>query len=131
MSDALERDPKFFEAIVEKTAEVVKVCSPDGTLLYTNPAFEALFGWDRGEAVGSNILSYVHPDDIELIASETEAALEGAGSSPGPVSNRAVYRFRCSDGAYRVMEALGTYLMDDQAIGGVVILSREVRGPRK
>lgn len=126
-----ERNEGFYKAIVEKTAEVVKVCLPDGTLTYANPAFHNFYGWEVEEVIDSNILEYVHPNDIDLIARETEAALEGSADSPGPVSNRAVYRFRCADGTYRVMEALGTYLMDDEDIGGVIIFSRETAGPRK
>lgn len=125
-----ERDEDFYKAIVEKTAEVVKVCLPDGTLTYANPAFHDTYGWEVERVLGSNIMEYVHEDDIDRIARETGAALENSAESSGPVTNRAVYRFRCSDGTYRVMEAMGTYLMDDENIGGVVLFARAVSSPK-
>ncbi len=125
-----ERDEGFFKSIVEKTAEVIKVCLPDGTLTYANPAFRDMYGWEVEKVLGSNIMEYVHEDDIDRIARETGAALENSAESSGPVSNRAVYRFRCSDGTYRVMEAVGTYLMDDENIGGVVLFARPVSSPK-
>jgi PAS domain S-box-containing protein len=125
-----EWDEGFFRSIVEKTAEVVKVCLPDGTLTYANPAFRDTYGWEVERVLGSNIVECVHRGDIYRIARETEAALESSAEFSGPVSNRAVYRFRCSDGTYRVMEAMGTYLMDDENIGGVVLFSRAVSSPK-
>ncbi|MBA2693553.1 MAG: PAS domain S-box protein [Rubrobacter sp.] len=125
-----EWDEDFYKSIVEKTAEVVKVCRPDGTLTYANPAFEEAYGWEVERVLGTNIMEYVHEGDIDRIARETEAALENSVENSGPVSNRAVYCFRCADGTYRVMEALGTYLMDDENIGGVVLFTRAVSSPK-
>lgn len=130
MPDTLEMNGDFYKSIIEKTAEVVKVCRPDGTLTYANPAFKETYGWEIERVIGTNIMEYVHEGDIERIARETEAALEGSVESSGPVSNRAVYRFKCADGTYRVMEALGTYLMDDENIGGVVLFTRPVASPK-
>jgi PAS domain S-box-containing protein len=128
--NAPEKGEEFFRSIVEKTAEVVKVCLPDGTLTYANPAFEETYGWKVERVLGTNIMEYVHERDIERIARETEAALENSVENSGPVSNRAVYRFRCADGTFRVMEAMGTYLIDDENIGGVVLFTRAVTSPK-
>lgn len=130
MSKTPKKDEGFYKAIVERTREVVKVCQPDGTLTYANPAFHETYGWKVEDVLGSNIMEYVHEGDIERIASETEAALESSVESSGPVTNRAVYRFRCSDGTYLVVEAMGTYLMDDENIGGVVLFARPVSSPK-
>ncbi len=130
MPETPERNEDFYKSIVEKTAEVVKVCLPDGTLTYANPAFRDTYGWEVERVLGTNIMEYVHEDDIDRIARETGAALENSVASSGPVSNRAVYRFRCSDGTYRVMEAMGTYLMDDENVGGVVLFARAVSSPK-
>lgn len=125
-----KRDEEFFKSIVEKTAEVIKVCLPDGTLTYANPAFEEAYGWKVEAVLGTNIMEYVHEGDIDRVARETEDALKSSAESSGPASNRAVYRFKCADGTYRVMEAMGTYLMDDENIGGVVLFTRAVSSPK-
>jgi diguanylate cyclase (GGDEF)-like protein/PAS domain S-box-containing protein len=56
------------------------------------------------------------------VLEETEKAL----SAGGVVTNKAEYRFRHKDGSWRWMESIGTYPVDDPAVGGVVITSRDV-----
>ncbi len=39
---------------VEQSAETIVITDPDGTILYTNPAFEKSTGYTRAEALGQN-----------------------------------------------------------------------------
>jgi diguanylate cyclase (GGDEF)-like protein/PAS domain S-box-containing protein len=55
------------------------------------------------------------------VLEETEKAL----SEGGIVTNKAEYRFRHKDGSWRWMESVGTNLLDDPAVEGVVITSRD------
>ena len=96
---------------------------PDGTLRYASPAFERMLGYDPEEVVGKmNVLDHVHPDDLPHLLEETEKAL----SAGGVATNKAEYRFRHKDGSWRWMESVGTYLLDDPHVGGVVVTSRDV-----
>ena len=45
--------------------------------------------------------------------------------------NKAEYRFRHKDGSWRWMESVGTYLLDDPDVGGVVVTSRDVTERKK
>ena len=40
--------------VVEQTAESIVITDPGGTILYVNPAFEAVSGYTRAEAIGQN-----------------------------------------------------------------------------
>jgi len=113
----------WLRSVLENSTEVAKVVDPDGTLRYASPAFEWILGYDPVEAAGTmNVLDHVHPDDLPLVLAESEKALaEGKATS-----NRAEYRFRHKDGSWRWMESVGTYLLDDPAVGGVVVVSRDV-----
>jgi diguanylate cyclase (GGDEF)-like protein/PAS domain S-box-containing protein len=69
-----------------------------------------------------NVLHQVHPEDLSHVLEEIEKAL-----SEGDVAtNKAEYRFRHRDGSWRWMESVGTYLLEDPAVGGVVVTSRDV-----
>ena len=96
---------------------------PDGTLRYASPAFGQVLGYDPEEAVGKmNVLDHVHPDDLPHVLEEAERALaEGRAAS-----STAEYRFRHADGSWRWVESVGTYLLDDPQVGGVVVTSRDV-----
>jgi diguanylate cyclase (GGDEF)-like protein/PAS domain S-box-containing protein len=110
-------------SVVENSSEIVTIVDPDGTLKYASSAFERVLGYDSEEAVGTmNVLDHVHPDDLPHVLEETEKAL----SEGGIATNKAEYRFRHKDGSWRWMESVGTYLLDDPAVRGVVVISRDV-----
>ena len=110
-------------SVVENSSEIVTIVDPDGTLRYASSAFERVLGYDSEEAVGTmNVLDHVHPDDLPHVLEETEKAL----SEGGIATNKAEYRFRHKDGSWRWMESVGTYLLDDPAVRGVVVISRDV-----
>ncbi|MGI8650927.1 MAG: PAS domain-containing protein [Rubrobacter sp.] len=110
-----------FEKLVEYSGHIISVCAPDGMLLYANPAFERAYGYPLSEVVGKmNVNEYVHPDDVEGVASETQRAMDEAG--PGEtVRSWAVFRFKCADGQYKKVWVVGTYLIDEPGIEGVII----------
>jgi PAS domain S-box-containing protein len=113
----------WWRSVMENSSEIVTVADPDGTLRYANPAWERALGYDPEQAVGAmNVLDHVHPEDLAHVLEETEEAL----AKGGVVTNEAEYRFRRKDGSWRWMQSVGTYLLDDPAVGGVVVTSRDV-----
>ena len=107
----------------ENSSEIILIVGPDGTLRYASPAFDRILSYDSEEAIGTmNVLDYVHPDDLPHVLEETEKAL----SEGGIATNNAEYRFLHKDGSWRWMESMGTYLLDDPMVGGVVVTSRDI-----
>ena len=116
-------DDRWLRSVVENSSELVTIVDPDGTLRYANPAFERVLSYELDEAIGTmNVLDHVHPEDLPHVLEETEKAL----GEEGVVTNKAEYRFRHKDGSWRWMESVGTYLLDDPEVGGVVVTSRDV-----
>ena len=114
---------RWLRSVIENSSENVTVVDADGTLRYASPAFGRMLGYDPEEAVGTmNVLDHVHPDDLPLVLEETERAL----SAGGVATNRAEYRFRHKDGSWRWVESVGTYLLDDPHVGGVVVQTRDI-----
>ena len=120
--EAQEEGERRFRSLVQNSSEVVKITDTDGTLRYASPAFKKVFGYDPEKAVGTNVLDYVHPEDVPKILKETERTL----ANPQTNSNTLEYRFRHANGSWRHVESVGTYLLDDPAIEGVVINVRDV-----
>lgn len=142
--EGVERTPQndegWWRVAVDNASEVFKIVAPDGTLRYANAAFGRVFGYDPEEAVsaGMNVLDYVHPEDLARVGRDTEIALAeleavrergGDGVAEAP-SNRTEYRFRHADGSWRYVEGVGTYLLDDPEVRGVVVNVRDIT-PRK
>ena len=116
-------DSRWLRSVVENSSENVTIVDLDGTLRYANPAFERMLGHDPKKVVGKmNVLDHVHPDDLPRVLEETEKAV----SVGGVVANEVEYRFRHADGSWRWVESVGTYLLDDPDVRGVVVQTRDV-----
>jgi diguanylate cyclase (GGDEF)-like protein/PAS domain S-box-containing protein len=113
---------RWLLSVVENSSEIVTIVDSDGTLRYASPAFGRLLGYDPEKVVGMNVLEYVHPDDLPHVLEETEKVL----SEGSIASNKAEYRFRHKDGSWRWMESMGTYLLDDPSVNGIVAISRDI-----
>lgn len=112
----------WLRSVVENSSEIVIVVDSDGTLRYANPAFGRTLGCDPVDAVGKmNVLDHVHPEDLPHVFVGIEEAL----SREGVTTSRTEYRIRALDGSWRLMESVGTYLLDDPHMAGVVVTSRD------
>ena len=118
---------RWLRSVIRNSLEIVKIVDTDGTLRYANPAFGRVLGYDPEKILGSNVLDYVHPDDLPRVTKETEKAL----ARGGVVRNVLEYRFKHRDGSWRWMESSGTYLLDDPSVGGVVVNARDVTERRE
>jgi diguanylate cyclase (GGDEF)-like protein/PAS domain S-box-containing protein len=108
---------------VQNSLDIVTIVDAHGTLRYANPAWEQALGYDPGKVVGTmNVLDHVHPEDLSRIWKERGDLPSKEGRKTGPLE----HRFRHADGSWRWLESVGTYLIDDPAVGGVVVNSRDV-----
>jgi len=125
--EKLRGSEERFRSVVQNSSEIVKIVDVDGTLRYASPAFERVFGYGPEEAPGMNVLDHVHPEDLPRVLEATEKTLK----EPGVGRNVAEYRFRHKDGSWRHIEAVGTYLLDEPSIRGVVVNARDVTRRKK
>ena len=68
---------------------VVLTSIPDGIIIYTNPHFDELFGYNKGELIGRHISLINAPTDMtpRALADHIEQALENKGRVSGEVLN--------------------------------------------
>jgi diguanylate cyclase (GGDEF)-like protein/PAS domain S-box-containing protein len=122
------QDYRWLRSVVEYSSENITIVDTDGTLRYASPAFGRMLGYTPEEVVGKmNVLDHVHPDDLPHVLEETEKALAEGGIA----TNEAEYRFRHADGSWRWVESVGTYLLDDPHVKGVVVQTRDVTGRKE
>ena len=53
-------------ALLRGTSHVMVLVDADGTLRWASPSVQPVLGYDPAELVGVNVLSLLHPDDLEL-----------------------------------------------------------------
>ncbi|WP_420130119.1 PAS domain S-box protein [Longimicrobium sp.] len=124
--EALRLREREFRSLLEQGREVITVLDADGDLRYTSPAVERVLGYGRGDLVGTYLGELVHPDDVPAMLDVFDRAIRSPGR-PRSAELRMLHR----DGSWRVLETVGTSLIDDPAVAGIVVNSRDVTDRRE
>ena len=123
---ALKRSEERFRSLVRYASDIIMILDAEGTILYESPAVERVLGIRPEERIGTDALSHVHPDDVGTVKSRFTELLEN------PDRRLSVeYWARDASGAYRHFEAIGTNLLDDPVIRGVVVNTRDISERRR
>ena len=112
---------EYFRALIEQAQDIIAVVDAAGAIRYASPSASRLLGYAPGELMGLLMVELVHPDDV---APTLQVFTEGVASGQGV--RLLELRFRHKDGSYRMLEAVGRYLLDDPLVQGVVINARDV-----
>jgi two-component system cell cycle sensor histidine kinase/response regulator CckA len=116
----LDRKEARFRALIEHSAEIITVLDESGTIHYESPAAGRLLGWALEDRLDRSILDFIHPEDLARV----EDALARALREATPISVECRVRHR--DGSYRRLFATGVNLLDEPAVRGIVVNSRDV-----
>jgi diguanylate cyclase (GGDEF)-like protein/PAS domain S-box-containing protein len=116
------RGPDKIAAVLRALPEAVVVIDEAATILWCNESAEAQFGYPADELVGRHGLDLIDPRDVETAASALLQTLGGGGGVKQPWPLRVVGR----DGVSRWVELSPSNLLDDEAIGAVLIVVRSL-----
>lgn len=121
MEGPIEPGERKFQALIEDAFDIVTVIETDGTIRHAVPAFERVLGYPPGELEGRSIFDLIHPDDLSVVRTEFERSLESSGPSETVEA-----RFRHRDGGWRTLRGRGRSMIDDPAIAGILLTTRDV-----
>ena len=120
------RKEELLGSLVRHASDMVMLLDADGRFLYVSPASKRWLGYSAGELLGRICFEYVHPDDRKLaIASFSNLLVKMELEEPMDL------RLRHEDGSWRGFELMGRSLVEDTAVGGIVINARDVTARRK
>lgn len=119
--EAVRVSAERFEALVQNSSDMIVVLDEASGAMYASGACEHILGISADALLETDLESLVHPDDVEPVRACLTEALLFSGPTP-PVE----MRVRHADSEWRHLEAVGTNLRDDPAIGGVVLNVRDV-----
>jgi diguanylate cyclase (GGDEF)-like protein/PAS domain S-box-containing protein len=110
-----------FASLVKHSSDLITVLAPDATIAYQSPAIERVLGWAPEEVVGRRIDTLMEQGEgsrlLRLIADGVDA----------PVASQTLETTLAhKDGTTRQFEVLFTNLTHDEAVGGIVLNSRDV-----
>jgi PAS domain S-box-containing protein len=118
---ALRESEERYRSLVQNTSDIITILEADGAVRYISPAVERVIGYKPEEQVGIDAFGSVHPDDRERALGLFAEILKKPGLHP-PLEFRVPHK----DGSWRYLEHAVNNLLDDPAVGGVVVNSRDI-----
>jgi diguanylate cyclase (GGDEF)-like protein/PAS domain S-box-containing protein len=108
-------------SMLEQTYDIFLVISRDLKVTWANEQLTKTLGYSTDEFLDRDILTYVHPDDIELAATNLARAIDG-----DPPADPTVVRSRAKNGEWRWFDVVGADLLDNPTVDGYVLCLRDV-----
>jgi PAS domain S-box-containing protein len=121
VEDALRRSEEHFRSLIEHSSDIITIISRDGTITYESPSLERVLGFKPEELIGRNAFDWIHPQDVPAVI---DALTSPGGHSA--TSQSVEYRVQHKNGSWRVLETLGTNLLDEPGVAGIIINSRDI-----
>ena len=112
--------------ITDNMLDVVSVVDMAGVHSYVSPSIQRVLGYDPGSIIGKSIYDMVHPDDFPPVLEIIQRAIETRSGA------RMELRYRHADGHYVWLEAMGSFLFDENGEPtGAILTSRDVTARRQ
>jgi len=110
-----------FRALVQHSSDVITIVEADTRVRYVSPSVTRVFGYQPSELEGTCLTDLLHPEDLARGVESFSAAT----ARPG-VTSPTEWRIRHRDGRWLHVEALGTNLLHEPTVRGIVVNSRDV-----
>ncbi|MDP3472542.1 MAG: PAS domain-containing protein [Algoriphagus sp.] len=111
---------KLFRTLAQEGADLVCILDLEGNYHYLSPNYPSYLGLSVEELLGKNSFEFVHPDDLPGIIAEFSTIVEAKQIKSFP------YRFKHKNDGWRWIQSVGTNLLDDPDILGIVVNSVDV-----
>lgn len=118
-----------FQALVQHSSDVIMILDPDGTIRYASPSMALVFGHDPAKLITSRIEAILHPEDLSSALQFLEELARSnrsrtGGATPGALKRE--WRIRHANGAWLTVDNVGTNLLSEPVIRGLVLNTRDV-----
>ncbi len=124
--EAPRNGEECFRALVENAEDVITILGSGGIIRYESPSAERVLGHRQEERIGRNIFGWVHPEDAAAVIDTFTNRIQ-LPSSTATVT----YRSRHDNGSWRVLHSTGKNLVEHPAVGGVVVVSRDITAEKE
>jgi len=110
-----------FRALVQNLADIITIHREDGTTIFESPSAARILGYGPDGLINRNPFDAIHPRDRPAVQAGFRALVAGL-----PVTDPIEFRFRHAEGRWIHLEGVGTNLLHEAGIGGIVLTSRDI-----
>jgi len=118
---ALRASEERFRALIRNVSDVITILAADGTICYTSPAVETVWGCASETLIGSHILALVHPDDHARVQELLATLL----AYPGEPLTQSLRLYK-GQGVWRDFEVNLRNLLGEPAVSGIVATFHDI-----
>ena len=116
----LRRSGEKFRSLIENSIAIICAFDFNGVISYASPALERVLSSAPLALQGHILWDYLHPEDIERVRYYVAHVLENS-------QNISEFEMRLGgEGNWQTVEASCRNLLDDEAVGGLVINARDI-----
>lgn len=109
--EALRQSEKKYRSVVESVKEVIFYTDTAGLWTFLNPAWTEVTGFAIADSIGTNCLTYVHPDDCQINCSQFQRLITRQEESC-----RYEIRYLTKEGGFRWLDVYARLLLDGNNI---------------
>jgi diguanylate cyclase (GGDEF)-like protein/PAS domain S-box-containing protein len=109
------------EAVGRFSEDLMLVVDGAGIVEYANPKVLEIFGLSLEEGIGTSAFAYIHPDDLERVATQFLALLE----TPS-YTIRDTIRTIAAGGEIHDIDIVSTNALDNAVVAGIIVNGRDV-----
>ena len=117
----LRRSEQYYRALIDRARDVTLLLAADLRVRYASPSVHAVLGRAPEDMAGCDLASILDEGTVEGVRGALEASRAGVGHSFS-LELRAL----AADGEVRVLEGLGTNLLEEPAVRGIVMNLRDI-----
>jgi PAS domain S-box-containing protein len=118
---AVRNSEARFRSLIENSSDEVSIIDAQGILLYESPSSSPTLGYQTGEFLNKDLFQMVHPDDLERVQSLFKQLMRDPDLHP-----RDRFRLLHHNGTWHWVEAVGTNLLNEPAVRGIVVNYHDV-----
>lgn len=123
---ALRVSEEKYRLIAENVSDMISILDPEGCFLYASTAYEKVLDIKSDLLEGSNYLTIIHPEDIDLVITQFTHMLETKKSFNNEI------RMKHSTGEWIVTESSFTPITNgDNQLKQIVVIARDVTEKRQ
>ena len=119
-----------FSALVQHSTDVITIVDPDGTIRYASPSMASVLGHDPIKLTNTSLVALLHPEDAPSALQFLAELARNARSCTGPRNNvgtlKREWRLAHANGDWMTVDNVGTNLLQESVIGGLVLNTRDV-----
>jgi PAS domain S-box-containing protein len=124
--DAMAESEARYRLLAEHSTDIIIRYDRTGVIQYVSPSCREL-GYEPADALGRNLMDFVHPDDRPLVIQRAPAVIGATRSGPLNPGAGNELRVRSKDGRWVWLEGRPSAILDDEGVlTGVVTQLRDV-----